>query len=94
MGFKMLFLLFIMYAILGWAIEVMDCYILNKKWVNRGFLIGPYCPIYGCGAVLMSLLVSNEHDVIFKVYGYLLNTRVFNKLYNGKIISYKMVGLY
>ena len=64
MGFKMLFLLFIMYAILGWAIEVMDCYILNKKWVNRGFLIGPYCPIYGCGAVLMSLLVSNEHDVI------------------------------
>lgn len=64
MDFKVLFLLFIIYSILGWAIEVMDCYILNNKWVNRGFLIGPYCPIYGCGAVLMSLLVSNEHDII------------------------------
>ena len=64
MSFKMLFLLFIMYSILGWAIEVMDTYILNKKWVNRGFLIGPYCPIYGCGGVLMSLLVSNDHDIV------------------------------
>ena len=64
MDFRVLFLLFIMYSIVGWAIEVINCYILNRKWTNRGFLIGPYCPIYGCGSILMTLLVSDETDII------------------------------
>lgn len=31
--------------------------IQHKKFVNRGFLIGPYCPIYGTGALLITLLL-------------------------------------
>lgn len=34
----------------------------NKKFVNRGFLIGPYCPIYGCGAILITLLLQEFTD--------------------------------
>lgn len=64
MSIRVLFLLFIMYSIIGWAIEVFDCYIFQKKWINRGFLIGPYCPIYGCGSVLMTLLIPQTNDYI------------------------------
>lgn len=40
-------MLFFIYSILGWLMEVILGIIENKKIVNRGFLIGPYCPIYG-----------------------------------------------
>lgn len=52
------FLLFLFYAILGWIIEVIYAYATKKKLTNRGFLIGPYCPIYGIGAVLIIVLLS------------------------------------
>lgn len=47
------FLYFILYSILGWLVETLYCSALVKHWVERGFLNGPLCPIYGCGAVLM-----------------------------------------
>ena len=52
------FLLFIIYSILGWAMEVISVSIQNKRIVNRGFLIGPYCPIYGFGALFIILLLG------------------------------------
>ena len=55
---SMLFLLFIIYSFLGWCMEMVVCYISTKEWVNRGFLIGPICPIYGCGCLLMILLLE------------------------------------
>lgn len=55
---SMLFLLFIIYSFLGWCMEMVVCYIATKEWVNRGFLIGPICPIYGCGCLLMILLLE------------------------------------
>lgn len=39
-----------------------------KKFINRGFLIGPYCPIYGCGAVAITILLhryTNDWIVLF-----------------------------
>lgn len=62
--FELYFMLFITYSFIGWVIEVMNELIINKKIVNRGFLIGPYCPIYGCGAILMILFIKNTGDVI------------------------------
>lgn len=55
---SILFLLFIIYSILGWIIEVIAVSIKSKQLVNRGFLIGPYCPIYGSGGVMMVLLLQ------------------------------------
>ena len=51
-------LLFFLYSFLGWVMEVTLKYIELKRFINRGFLIGPYCPIYGCGAVLITLLLQ------------------------------------
>ena len=51
--------LFIIYSILGWIMEVTLGLIQKRKFVNRGFLIGPYCPIYGVGGIAITLLLSN-----------------------------------
>ena len=40
-------LCFFIYAILGWCVEVIYATVNSGKFVNRGFLNGPYCPIYG-----------------------------------------------
>lgn len=48
-----IFLLFIIYSFIGWTCEVLYCSIYQKKFVNRGFLYGPICPIYGCGALII-----------------------------------------
>ena len=52
------FLVFILYSFLGWFIEVMLSFIQHKKFINRGFLIGPYCPIYGFGMLLIIFLLK------------------------------------
>ena len=51
-------LLFFIYSFLGWCLEVGCKLISDHKFVNRGFLIGPYCPIYGCGALIMTILLN------------------------------------
>lgn len=55
---KIYFLLFLIYSFLGWLMEVVGNLIQRHKFVNRGFLLGPYCPIYGCGAILITLLLN------------------------------------
>ena len=52
------FLLFISYAFLGWCMEVTCKFIQYKIFINRGFLIGPYCPIYGWGALAITILLK------------------------------------
>jgi len=42
--------------------EVVNGFIRTKKIVNRGFLIGPYCPIYGTGVILITLLLKKYTD--------------------------------
>lgn len=54
---KLILLLFF-YSCLGWLMEVTLKYIEFHRFINRGYLIGPYCPIYGCGVVAMTVLVE------------------------------------
>jgi len=51
-------LIFFFYAFLGWCLEVARFAIHEKKFINRGFLNGPYCPIYGFGVVSVLLLLT------------------------------------
>ncbi len=51
-------LLFFIYSFIGWLMEVILVFLENHKVVNRGFLIGPYCPIYGCGCLLIIILLK------------------------------------
>ena len=55
---RIYFLLFMIYAVIGWCLEVTCKLIQYKRFINRGFLIGPYCPIYGYGAILITVLLQ------------------------------------
>ena len=57
-NFSLLFTYFLLYAIIGWSCEVVYCSIPEKKFINRGFLNGPYCPIYGVGAMIIVFLLG------------------------------------
>lgn len=59
------FMLFIIYAVAGWICEVVLQLVQKHKLSDRGFLIGPYCPIYGCGGLLITLCLTpfEEHPV-------------------------------
>lgn len=53
-----LVILFFTFAVIGWCMEVILKYIQYHRFINRGFLIGPYCPIYGFGTVAVTVLVG------------------------------------
>lgn len=56
---------FIIYSILGWILESVFRSICEKKLINTGFLKGPFCPIYGVGALIMIFLLSRfENNII------------------------------
>ncbi len=55
-------LLFMIYSFAGWCIETTIKWVSTKKFVNRGFLIGPCLPIYGFGAVGIIIFLSRYSD--------------------------------
>lgn len=52
-------LLFFFYSAAGWLLESIYCSIGEKRIINRGFLTGPLCPIYGTAALVMTILIYN-----------------------------------
>ncbi len=59
---SILFLLFLSYSIMGWLLEVIAVSLSAKKVViNRGVLIGPYCPIYGNSALIIILFLNKYY---------------------------------
>ncbi|MDD6611480.1 MAG: putative ABC transporter permease [Clostridiales bacterium] len=52
------FVWFVLYSCMGWIFETIYCTVITGKWANRGFLYGPICPIYGAGAVAISILLE------------------------------------
>lgn len=59
---------FFIYSFLGWVFE--SCYVSlkEKKWTNRGFLKGPFLPIYGTGAVMMLVVSEPFKDNLVLTY--------------------------
>lgn len=58
-------LYFMIYAFSGWLMEVICKLFELKRFVNRGFLIGPICPIYGYGVLGIILLIGkNKSDIL------------------------------
>ena len=98
---------FLTYSILGWVVESIYMSICNKKLTNRGFATGPFCPIYGVGAltVFFALRPYSNNGLLLFVLGSLLATtiefltavimkRVFGEIwwdYNEKPFNYKGV---
>lgn len=68
-AFIVYFLLFIIYSIVGYIIEVICVSGIEKKLVtSRGFLIGPYLPIYGTGALIMTISLSKYKNDILALF--------------------------
>ena len=66
---KTLFLCFMLYSALGWLYESTLYTITERRFVNRGFLNGPYCPIYGVGAVMNLFILSSLDNALFLFFG-------------------------
>lgn len=91
------FLLFIIYSFIGWIVDVCDVLVVDKKLVNRGFLIGPICPIYGVGVLLMIRLLTRFIDTplalfilaiaIFMTLEY-FTSYIMEKLFNARWWDY------
>lgn len=62
------FLYFIIYSFIGWSMEVICKLFEQKKFINRGFLIGPICPIYGYGVLSIIILIGRETKDILAVF--------------------------
>ena len=96
---------FIIYSFIGWVVESIYMSICNKKWTNRGFSFGPFCPIYGFGAIIGSVVMNPFSESFIKLYivGAVLATifeylvgmlmfRVFDEVwwdYNEKPFNYR-----
>ncbi len=96
---------FIVYSMLGWLVESIYMSFCNKKLTNRGFAKGPFCPIYGFGAVIGYLLLRPlqfNYVVLYVVAAFSATTfeflvgkmmiRIFGELwwdYNEKPFNYK-----
>lgn len=58
------FLLFIAYSFFGWMMEMISTVVFRHKFYNRGFLIGPLCPIYGVTGFLVTLTVGQQENIL------------------------------
>lgn len=60
-----LFIYFLIYSFIGWICEVIYCSIPKKAFINRGFLNGPICPVYGFGSIsIISLLYPFKYNIV------------------------------
>ncbi len=63
-----LFITFIIYSFMGWLVEEIYAIFITKNLTNRGFLVGPLCPIYGFTSVALILLLNNFKDNIIVLF--------------------------
>ncbi len=68
--------IFLIYALLGWCTEVIYATLNTGRFVNRGFLNGPVCPIYGCGVVVVVALLEplKQYGIILFIGSFLLTS--------------------
>ena len=59
---------FTAYSFIGWVAETLYCSIPKRKFVYRGFLNGPFCPIYGFGAIILILTLTSLRSNIFLMF--------------------------
>ncbi len=85
--------IFFIFSVIGWLIEVTLKSIQFKKFTNRGFLVGPYCPIYGLGAFLI-VLTNNYLGTYDKSLALIFLTSVFICGLVEYLVSYFLEKIY
>lgn len=92
-----LLLYFIIYSFFGWVLESIFKSILQRKPINSGFLYGPFCPIYGFGAIILLLFLDIFKDniillfiagfIVLSVWEYIVGV-ILEKKFNTKYWDY------
>lgn len=74
MNFYTLFYYFVLYAFGGWCAEVIYAFYKEHRFVNRGFLYGPLCPMYGFGALILIVILKPAHNnlLLFFILAFIL----------------------
>lgn len=98
--------IFMIYAVIGWCSEVAYAALDTGRFVNRGFLNGPYCPIYGCGILLVIVTLTPLKENLLILYigsvfltsliefitGYILEKVFHNKWWDYSDKPYNIKG--
>lgn len=92
-----LILYFMLYSFLGWVMESVFRSFCEKKIINTGFLIGPACPIYGLGSVILIAFMGGMQGkiielffmsvVVFTLWEYIVGV-FLEKVFNTKYWDY------
>ncbi|MDY3908922.1 MAG: putative ABC transporter permease [Eubacterium sp.] len=59
---------FLIYSFIGWAMATIRTSINSKKFVDVGFLYGPFCPVYGIGAVIFAIFLTELKKSLFFMF--------------------------
>lgn len=87
MSFCNILYYFIIYSFLGWSLEVAFQAVVRGKFINRGFLNGPYCPIYGFGIIIVvGALQPINHNLLVLYVGSVILTSLL-ELFTGFILE-------
>ena len=81
--------LFLIYSFIGWLVEIFITLVMERKFINRGFLIGPLVPIWGTGAILITLILR-PHDSLFN----LVISSAFIGTFLEYVVNYLMEKLF
>ena len=85
--FTELIWLFLIYSFLGWIFEAVVGTVKNRKFTNRGFSTGPFCPVYGFAAAAMQTTLSELVDnPVFLLIGCGIEATVI-EWYTGKLLE-------
>lgn len=60
--------IFFVYSFIGWCGEAAMAAVRRHKFVNRGFVSGPLCPVYGAGAAAVAVFLPELHDRLFFLF--------------------------
>lgn len=74
-------------AIGGWLWEALIFLIKEQRFVNRGFLYGPYLPVYGVGAVLLSVFFYQKRIMVIITYAHLQHANYPQHFYDSPIYT-------
>ena len=92
-GYELLWM-FAVYSVAGWCLEVCAAAAKQKKFVNRGYLNGPFCPVYGLTSAAFGIVLPElkEHLIFLFLGGMII--AAFAEYICGFLLEPEMVGLF
>ena len=92
------FLIFVIISFFGWCGEVIYALIVTKKFTNRGYIVGPLCPVYGVGGLLFIYILHFFEKNVFVLFiasiisfAFIeyIGSYLLEKLFNIKLWNYE-----